>query len=500
MAPSSEKPSDDSKPNDNGNDNNDTSNNDRAPNPHRGGGAEALRLQKGKDGKQYDDGLVRQRTEVEIQVLSREKQADVIVHSLPSQEDNAVPAIDLFLPDVLKNAVFVGHIVTDLDSVAGAMGAANLYGGIPALASKINSETIFAFQEFGLPMPQYIEDVLEERPDTDICLVDHQQTSQLHPDIPVSQIVGVIDHHALQSQTIVTDHPIYIDIRPWGSMSTIVAHTFLTHKRRPSKALAGMLLCAILSDTLNLLGPTTTEWDRLMVAVLADIACVKDIQFLASRQFKAKSRDLATLSAVGLVNGDQKSFSFSMAGGFSGKIGFAVVETTDDEVILKKLEELLPEMVVCKKERGYSCIFLAIVNIVQLHSHLLLCGPTEQCLAEEAFVKKNNNNDVPSSELYTHDGRLLNLGKRVSRKKDFIPAISAAIKGGWTKPKDLERGLSAVDLSDLGQLEVDPNDPHGKVQRTKKGPILKDGNAAASTTSPVAKRRKVEFTGNNDKQ
>lgn len=83
----------------------------------------------------------------------------------------------------------------------------------------------------------------------------------------VDRIVGVIDHHALQNATIVTDKPIYIDIRPWGSMSTIIAHYFLVHNERPSRKTAGMLLCAILSDTLNLMGPTTTEWDALMVGV-----------------------------------------------------------------------------------------------------------------------------------------------------------------------------------------------------------------------------------------
>ena len=62
--------------------------------------------------------------------------------------------------------------------------------------------------------------------------------------------------------------PIYLDIRPWGSMSTIVAHTYFSMGRRPSKTIAGMLLCAILSDTLNLLGPTTTEWDKMIVALL----------------------------------------------------------------------------------------------------------------------------------------------------------------------------------------------------------------------------------------
>ena len=421
------------------------------------------------DGKQYEGDIVRKQTEVEKQVLNHESQADEIVHALCKTE--SLPEIDLFLPDVLNGAVFVGHIVTDLDSVAGAIGAAELYGGMPALASKINSETMFAFQEWGVPTPKYIEDVLEETPKIDICLVDHQQTSQLNPSIPVENIVGVIDHHALQSKTIVTDKPIYIDIRPWGSMSTIIAHTFLTHKRRPPKAIAGMLLCAILSDTLNLLGPTTTEWDRLIVAVLADIAQVNDIQLLASRQFKAKSRDLASLSAHGLVNGDQKSFSFDIPNGFLGEVGFAVVETTDDEVILDRIEELLPELVICKKERGYCCLFLAIVNIVRLHSKLLLCGPTEQCLAEQSFGGE-----------VTRDGTLMDLGKRVSRKKDFIPAITSTIKGGWVKPKDMKRGLSAtMDLSSIGELEIDPNDPHGKVERK-------------NSESTSKKRSKVDFS------
>ena len=56
------------------------------------------------------------------------------------------------------------------------------------------------------------------------------------------------------------------------------------HKRTPRKSTAGMLLCAILSDTLNLLGPTTTDWDRTMAALLTQIAGVEDINFLASMQ------------------------------------------------------------------------------------------------------------------------------------------------------------------------------------------------------------------------
>ena len=118
--------------------------------------------------------------------------------------------------------------------------------------------------------------------------------SQVNKAIDPDRIVGVIDHHALQNATIVTDRAIYMDIRPWGSMSTIIAHTFLTIQRRPKKSTAGMLLCAILSDTLNLMGPTTTDWDRMMVAILCAITGVKDIQALAKAQFKAKSKELAS--------------------------------------------------------------------------------------------------------------------------------------------------------------------------------------------------------------
>lgn len=424
---------------------------------HHAGGAEALRLT-GPDGqtKQYNDGIVRKRTNIEKVVLEREVAAHEIATALP-KEITTVPKIDLFVPEALKDAIFVGHLVTDLDSVGGAIGAAALYGGTAALASEINSETAFALKEWNVKKPPTIEEVLKENPNAKICLVDHQQTSQMNPNINPDNVVGVIDHHALQSKTIVTDRPIYIDIRPWGSMSTIIAHTFLTHQRRPPNGVAGMLLCAILSDTLNLQGPTTTEWDRLMVAVLSEISEVDDIQFLATQQFKAKSKELAGLSAHGLVNGDQKSFSFK-TGTFEGDVGFAVVETTDDAVIIDRLEELLPEIVSCKKEKELSALFLAVVNIVSLKGTLVLCGPSELSLAQAAFT------DCTMNETLT----LMDLGKRVSRKKDYIPAITQAIKSGWTKP--MNRGQSTVDIASLGKLEVDPLDPYQRVRR--RGSVL----------------------------
>ena len=178
--------------------------------PHHAGAAKALELKAGDHEKKYDGDIVRKRTEVEEQVISHEADAELIVEQLP-KDSSAVPKVELYMPEILKDIVFCGHLVTDLDSIGGAIGAAALYGGVPASASKVNSETQFALDYWGVETPKPIEEILKEDPNSRICLVDHQQTSQMNPAIQLDNIVGVIDHHALQSKTIVTDKPIYIE-------------------------------------------------------------------------------------------------------------------------------------------------------------------------------------------------------------------------------------------------------------------------------------------------
>jgi len=296
-----------------------------------------------------------------------------------------------------------------------------------------------------------VEEMVDKHPKAGVCLVDHQQRSQLNPIIPQSRIVGIIDHHALQSETIVTDKPIYIDIRPWGSMSTIVAHNFMMFGQKPPKHIAGMLLCAILSDTLNLLGPTTTEWDRSMVALLAAIAEVSDIQELAAAQFKAKSKQLGTLSANQLVCGDQKEFTVK-TDAFTAKLAFGVIETTDDDIILSRQEELLLEISHVRMDKGLDALFIAVVNIVELRSTLLCADEAERELAKLAFGGPVRDG-----------GTIMDLGNKVSRKKEFVPPLTKLIgEGGWAKSAT---SSAAVPLDT--ELHVDPNDPHGRVTRRR---------------------------------
>jgi len=103
---------------------------------------------------------------------------------LPRLPDPDLP-IESLLP-LSQDAVFCGHLVTDMDSIAGAIGAAELYGGLAARASEINSETAFALEYWGEPQPPPIEEVLVRYPDAGVCLVDHQQTSQVSGEAPLS--------------------------------------------------------------------------------------------------------------------------------------------------------------------------------------------------------------------------------------------------------------------------------------------------------------------------
>lgn len=140
---------------------------------------------------EYDDGSVhvdRQRTTVEKELATHKVQAHEVVTHLPQPE---LPTVQAYIPNALAGALFCGHLVTDLDSIAGAIGASELYGGIPCRASEINSETAFALQYWGVEKPRPVEELLVEYPKAGVCLVDHQQTSQLNKSIDVSYLTSL---------------------------------------------------------------------------------------------------------------------------------------------------------------------------------------------------------------------------------------------------------------------------------------------------------------------
>jgi len=314
----------------------------------------------------------------------------------------------------LKNCLFVGHTNTDMDSIGSAIACAELFGGEATRASKLNNETVQCLKRWSLDPPPLFKDVpgYETR---SVCLVDHQQRTQMAEGVREGSIKGIIDHHSLKSATVCTSSPIYVDVRPWGSACTIIAFTFLCELyRQPSKNVAGMLLSGILSDTLNLKGPTTTKMDKIMVASLSKIAAVPDINELARFQFEAKTSSLVEMTDTEIVLGDHKVFKYIPGDGSKPfLVGFGVVECVGDgpKQLLERKDGLLAEVAALKsrEDKNLTLSFFAIVDVEKLASTLLLVSDVERDIAQRAF----------GGRVYA-EGSLMDLGKRVSRKMDFI--------------------------------------------------------------------------------
>lgn len=371
---------------------------------------------------------VREETPIEDAVETRWDEAGSFVDKIPEEEKD-----HLAYEPQLKGSIFLGHVLPDADSILGAILAAKLYDGVPATAGDINTETQFALDRWEGTAPESIESLLEADPERKICVVDFQQQTQLHPCVPMKNIVGIIDHHALQSATVITEQPIFVDIRPWGCACTILAHSFAVQEKHLPKNLAGMALSGILSDTLNLRSPTTTEWDKRMVSMLVQyIDPQMDVNVLAAAQFRAKSRELSIMTPYQLVNGDTKKFKFndSQDPTIVYEIGYGVIETTDASASLARAKELIVELDHCREDDKLTAFFLAVVDIVNMTSYLLISGPIEKSLALAAY----------GGEI-SLDGTHLELKGCVSRKKDFVPGLTAALKKGWKPAPGARSGL-----------------------------------------------------------
>ena len=315
--------------------------------------------------------------------------------------------------DILHDCLFVGHLKTDLDSIAGAIGAAHLFSGIACKSqNKLNTEIKWALKKWGYKEDDLILiDSVKDLSKKKICLVDHSSKDQTPKCINNDQIVGVIDHHKIEIKTSV---PILCDIRPWGCMSSILAYTYIKDLIEIPKNISGILLSAILSDTLNLKSVTTTKYDKMAISYLANICGIEDIDIYAQEQFRAKSKMMELYSIPELVLGDQKEFTFPND---NGVFGWATLECITEAVplLLKKKDKLLKECRAIKKDNKLDFIFLSVVDIVKKNIILFICDDLEKNIAKKAF----NNDKVINNLLY--------LDGFVSRKKQFVPAIEKVL-------------------------------------------------------------------------
>jgi manganese-dependent inorganic pyrophosphatase len=239
-----------------------------------------------------------------------------------------------------------------------------------------------------------------------LILVDHNELSQAVHGADQVEIVEIIDHHRLGAMT--TAQPILFRNEPVGSTSTIVADCFFRHQVELPKPIAGLLLAGLVSDTLNLTSPTTTERDAQILKKLEELSGVDAAQF--TEKLFASGSVLTSLPAAEAVVADCKEFkeqgrTFSVAQ--IEELGFVQFWTRKADV-MAALENF-------RRKKNYFFSALLVTDVVSNSSLLLVTG-------SEAFLKLI---DYPLIE-----ERVFELTGVVSRKKQLLPYLAHSLKKG----------------------------------------------------------------------
>jgi manganese-dependent inorganic pyrophosphatase len=247
-----------------------------------------------------------------------------------------------------------------------------------------------------------------------IVLVDHSQRAQSVEGLETANIVEIVDHHNIGDVT--TGAPIFALADPVGATATLIAEMYLDparwfHLPHPERVTlnattAGLLLSAVISDTLLLRSPTTTARDRDALAALAERAGV-DPAALAKEMFAARS-DISARSAGDLIGNDFKRYTF---GGRA--LGVAQVDVLALDAVRVHYGELRDALQTERARQGLDVYVLMMTDILGEATDLLF-DPDSRAVVERAF-------GVQATDGYMH------LPGVVSRKKQLIPPLAAAL-------------------------------------------------------------------------
>ncbi|WP_283582801.1 manganese-dependent inorganic pyrophosphatase [Limosilactobacillus difficilis] len=308
-----------------------------------------------------------------------------------------------------KELVF-GHRNPDTDAITAAISYSYYQNQLGFETEAValgepNDETKYALDHFKMKAPRVVKTVSNEV--DKVMLVDHNEPQQSAEDIDKVTVTHVVDHHRIANFN--TAQPLYYTARPYGCVSTILTEMYQEKNIDIPANLAGMMLSAIISDTLLLKSPTTTDHDREAVKYLAKIANV-DYEKYGLQMLKAGT-NVDKRTDLDIVEGDSKSFSL---GGKSIRIG--QVNCVDLDDVFKRQADLEKTMKGEMDKNGYDLFILIVTNILNSDSDLLVTGePTEK--VEQAFGKKLN------------DQHRMNLPGVVSRKKQVVPPLTDAFEG-----------------------------------------------------------------------
>jgi len=246
---------------------------------------------------------------------------------------------------------------------------------------------------------------LVDPPKTQLVLVDHNEYSQAVKGVEEANVIEVIDHHRLGGD-VVSREPIRFLNEPVGSSSTLVARKFRMMGVPLSKGVAMCLCAGLISDTLNLTSPTTTDLDCDILAWLSEIAGVDASKF--TDDFFASGSLLLKGSVDELIGTDRKEF---VEGGKT--VSISQVEEMDLKPFDSRLGEMVSGLDALVKDKGYDFAMLAVTNIKTLHSKLVVAGDKQ--------ITKSLPFEKVSDCVFDAAGV-------VSRKKQILPVVCKAIQ------------------------------------------------------------------------
>jgi manganese-dependent inorganic pyrophosphatase len=306
-------------------------------------------------------------------------------------------------------AVYVyGHKNPDSDSVCAAIALADLKSkigveAVPVVQGDLNPESNFILEKFGVSAPEIITSGAGKQ----VILVDHSDLAQSLDDLKDAEILGIVDHHKLGDVT--TSNPLECWIWPVGCTCTVLKEMYGFFGVEIPKPIAGIMLCAILSDTVIFKSATCTDQDKEAADALAKIAGESDLAALGMEMFKVKSAVEGT-PARELVLRDYKDFDMS-----GNKVGIGQLEVVDLSILDSVKPALADDIKALKTEGGRHSVFLLLTDIMKEGSEMLIASDDES-VVQKAF------GTAP-------EGGKVWLEGVMSRKKQVVPNFEKAFAG-----------------------------------------------------------------------
>ncbi|MDO5457881.1 MAG: manganese-dependent inorganic pyrophosphatase [Atopococcus tabaci] len=307
----------------------------------------------------------------------------------------------------MSEIIIFGHKNPDTDAIGSAIAYSYLQNklGLQTKAvalGEAGDETKYALDHFGLQHPEIVERL--ENPGDPVMLVDHNEFQQSIDGIEDAEILSVVDHHRIANFE--TSNPLNFRAEPLGSTCSIVYKLFKENQIDISQDIGGIMLSAIISDSLLFKSPTCTPTDAEIAKDLAEIAQV-DLNTYGLDMLRAGT-NVDKFTEEEILEGDAKTFEMG-----ESTVRIGQVNVVDIQDVLKRKETLIHEMEKLSTANNYGLYLLVITDILESNSQGLVVGSQLEAV-EEAFATGIENHEIALEGV-------------VSRKKQVVPPLTEAL-------------------------------------------------------------------------